>query len=263
MGSSFSESGFQGFGGVSPRVPVRPQGSLGVRKENGGTAVQSCRKRGSECRSLIDFCLGVLQEGHEQGMPKTRQRFVVDQRRLRDAAAHHEQPLMKGVRKMDPKTKQPIMYDIGPKIDFAVFPGLQCHGGAWNALRTLIPGTSGWSYGVGVCVSPSGSLQCHGYAFRCLESSYVLSGRSGCRRKGVPVARVGSRAACMPAMSHCKRKGVRAVRITSKAAVARHMPNPLLGGPHNHTIAGLACALKQAATPEFKLYQQQVLKNSK
>ncbi|KAF5835536.1 SHMT-domain-containing protein [Dunaliella salina] len=66
----------------------------------------------------------------------------------------------KGVRKEDPKTKQPIMYDIGPKIDFAVFPGLQ-------------------------------------------------------------------------------------------------------GGPHNHTIAGLACALKQATTPEFKLYQQQVLKNSK
>jgi glycine/serine hydroxymethyltransferase len=35
------------------------------------------------------------------------------------------------------------------------------------------------------------------------------------------------------------------------------------GGPHNHTIAGLACALKQAAGPEFKAYQEQVLKNSK
>jgi glycine hydroxymethyltransferase len=32
----------------------------------------------------------------------------------------------------------------------------------------------------------------------------------------------------------------------------------LQGGPHNHTIAGLACALKQAATPEFKEYQLQV-----
>ena len=30
------------------------------------------------------------------------------------------------------------------------------------------------------------------------------------------------------------------------------------GGPHNHTISGLACALKQAATPEFKAYQEQV-----
>jgi hypothetical protein len=37
----------------------------------------------------------------------------------------------------------------------------------------------------------------------------------------------------------------------------------LQGGPHNHTISGLACALKQAASPEFKAYQQQVLKNSK
>jgi glycine hydroxymethyltransferase len=36
----------------------------------------------------------------------------------------------------------------------------------------------------------------------------------------------------------------------------------LQGGPHNHTISGLACALKQAATPEFKQYQEQVMANS-
>jgi glycine hydroxymethyltransferase len=35
------------------------------------------------------------------------------------------------------------------------------------------------------------------------------------------------------------------------------------GGPHNHTISALAVALKQAATPEYKEYQQQVLKNCK
>uniref|UniRef100_A0A2N9FN88 Serine hydroxymethyltransferase n=1 Tax=Fagus sylvatica TaxID=28930 RepID=A0A2N9FN88_FAGSY len=35
----------------------------------------------------------------------------------------------------------------------------------------------------------------------------------------------------------------------------------LQGGPHNHTIAGLAVALKQATTPEFKAYQEQVLRN--
>lgn len=35
----------------------------------------------------------------------------------------------------------------------------------------------------------------------------------------------------------------------------------LQGGPHNHTIAGLAVALKQAMTPEYKAYQEQVLKN--
>ncbi len=33
------------------------------------------------------------------------------------------------------------------------------------------------------------------------------------------------------------------------------------GGPHNHTITALAVALRQAQTPEYKEYQQQVLKN--
>ncbi|XP_074273385.1 serine hydroxymethyltransferase, mitochondrial-like [Silene latifolia] len=36
----------------------------------------------------------------------------------------------------------------------------------------------------------------------------------------------------------------------------------LQGGPHNHTISGLAVALKQAMTPEYKAYQEQVLSNS-
>ncbi|KAL9351176.1 hypothetical protein Peur_053856 [Populus x canadensis] len=35
----------------------------------------------------------------------------------------------------------------------------------------------------------------------------------------------------------------------------------LQGGPHNHTIAGLAVALKQATTVEYKAYQEQVLSN--
>ena len=35
------------------------------------------------------------------------------------------------------------------------------------------------------------------------------------------------------------------------------------GGPHNHTITALAVALKQAQTPEFRLYQAQVLRNAK
>ena len=34
------------------------------------------------------------------------------------------------------------------------------------------------------------------------------------------------------------------------------------GGPHHHTIAALATALKQACTPEYKAYQQRVLNNS-
>ena len=36
----------------------------------------------------------------------------------------------------------------------------------------------------------------------------------------------------------------------------------LQGGPHNHTIAGLAVALKMAHTPEFKQYQKQVVANA-
>lgn len=35
----------------------------------------------------------------------------------------------------------------------------------------------------------------------------------------------------------------------------------LQGGPHNHAIAGVAVALKQAMTTEFKIYQLQVLAN--
>ncbi|NXI64560.1 GLYC protein, partial [Anseranas semipalmata] len=37
----------------------------------------------------------------------------------------------------------------------------------------------------------------------------------------------------------------------------------LQGGPHNHAIAGIAVALRQAMTPEFKAYQQQVVVNCK
>jgi len=37
----------------------------------------------------------------------------------------------------------------------------------------------------------------------------------------------------------------------------------LQGGPHNHQIAAVAVALRQANTPEFKVYQTQVLANAK
>ena len=35
----------------------------------------------------------------------------------------------------------------------------------------------------------------------------------------------------------------------------------LQGGPHNHTISGIAVALKMAAGTEFKAYQQQIVAN--
>ena len=37
----------------------------------------------------------------------------------------------------------------------------------------------------------------------------------------------------------------------------------LQGGPHNHTIAGLAVALKMAQGPEFVEYQKQIIANSR
>merc|ERR1712070_980413 len=36
----------------------------------------------------------------------------------------------------------------------------------------------------------------------------------------------------------------------------------LQGGPHNHTITALAVALKKAQAPEFRQYQEQVMKNA-
>lgn len=36
----------------------------------------------------------------------------------------------------------------------------------------------------------------------------------------------------------------------------------LQGGPHNHTISGLAVALKMANTEEFRAYQRQVVANA-
>jgi glycine hydroxymethyltransferase len=36
----------------------------------------------------------------------------------------------------------------------------------------------------------------------------------------------------------------------------------LQGGPHEHQIAGVATQLKEVATPEFKVYAQQVIKNA-
>ncbi|KAI8827150.1 serine hydroxymethyltransferase-domain-containing protein [Fimicolochytrium jonesii] len=66
------------------------------------------------------------------------------------------------------------------------------------------------------------------------------------------------------------RKGVR--KVNKKGAeILYDLESPInfsvfpghQGGPHNHTITGLAVALKHAQQPEFKEYQNQVLKNAK
>jgi glycine hydroxymethyltransferase len=66
------------------------------------------------------------------------------------------------------------------------------------------------------------------------------------------------------------RKGVRSTDKTGKE-ILYDLEGPInfsvfpghQGGPHNHTITALAVALKQAATPEFRQYQEQVVKNAK
>jgi glycine hydroxymethyltransferase len=67
------------------------------------------------------------------------------------------------------------------------------------------------------------------------------------------------------------RKGVRSKDPKTGKEITYDLEGPInfsvfpahQGGPHNHTIAALAVALKQAATPEFRQYQEQVIKNAK
>ncbi|SPO04436.1 probable glycine hydroxymethyltransferase, cytosolic [Cephalotrichum gorgonifer] len=67
------------------------------------------------------------------------------------------------------------------------------------------------------------------------------------------------------------RKGVRSVDPKTGKETLYDLEGPInfsvfpghQGGPHNHTITALSVALKQAASPDFKLYQEQVLKNAK
>ena len=66
------------------------------------------------------------------------------------------------------------------------------------------------------------------------------------------------------------RKGVRSVDAKGKETLY-DLEGPInfsvfpghQGGPHNHSITALAVALKQAATPDFKAYQEKVVANAK
>ncbi|KAL8388309.1 hypothetical protein RB595_009321 [Gaeumannomyces hyphopodioides] len=67
------------------------------------------------------------------------------------------------------------------------------------------------------------------------------------------------------------RRGVRSTNPKTKQDVLYDLENPInqsvfpghQGGPHNHTIAALSVALKQAQAPDFRAYQEQVLVNAK
>lgn len=65
------------------------------------------------------------------------------------------------------------------------------------------------------------------------------------------------------------RKGVRSVKPNGEkvlyeleSKINEAVFPGLQGGPHNNAIAGIATALKQAQSPEFQRYQQQVVRNA-
>ncbi|MDD5469371.1 MAG: serine hydroxymethyltransferase [Candidatus Peribacteraceae bacterium] len=67
--------------------------------------------------------------------------------------------------------------------------------------------------------------------------------------------------------SHKTLRGPRGALIVSRKEYAEKIDKAIIpglqGGPHNHTTAAIAVALKEASTPEFKEYAQQVVKNAK
>ncbi|MBL0218360.1 MAG: serine hydroxymethyltransferase [Myxococcales bacterium] len=59
------------------------------------------------------------------------------------------------------------------------------------------------------------------------------------------------------------RGGMLMCKATHQKAIDRAVFPGLQGGPHNHTTAGIAIALKEAATAEFKTYAHQIVANSR
>jgi glycine hydroxymethyltransferase len=67
--------------------------------------------------------------------------------------------------------------------------------------------------------------------------------------------------------THKTLRGTRGAMIMCRKELAEKIDKAvfpgLQGGPHNHTTAAIAVALKEAATPEFKQYGHQIVRNAK
>jgi glycine hydroxymethyltransferase len=67
--------------------------------------------------------------------------------------------------------------------------------------------------------------------------------------------------------THKTLRGPRGAMIMCKEEYAEQIDKAVFpgiqGGPHNHTTAGIAVALQEANTPEFKKYTEQIVKNAK
>ncbi len=59
------------------------------------------------------------------------------------------------------------------------------------------------------------------------------------------------------------RGGMLMCKAAHQKAIDKAVFPGLQGGPHNHTTAGIAVALKEAATDSFKLYAKQIVANAK
>ncbi|MCP4678144.1 MAG: aminotransferase class I/II-fold pyridoxal phosphate-dependent enzyme [Deltaproteobacteria bacterium] len=59
------------------------------------------------------------------------------------------------------------------------------------------------------------------------------------------------------------RGGMILMKKKHRKAINRAVFPGLQGGPHNHTTAGIAVALKEAATDEFKAYAHKIMENAK
>ena len=67
--------------------------------------------------------------------------------------------------------------------------------------------------------------------------------------------------------THKTLRGPRGAMLLCREAMAKEIDKAvfpgLQGGPHNHTTAGIAVALREAATPEFREYAHQVVRNAR
>jgi glycine hydroxymethyltransferase len=67
--------------------------------------------------------------------------------------------------------------------------------------------------------------------------------------------------------THKSLRGPRGAMLLCKEEIAKSIDKAvfpgLQGGPHNHTTAGIAVALKEAATDAFKAYAHQIVKNAR